>query len=60
MDFTKRKMYPNLYYLLVRIDVLIFVLNVNDLFLTREKKLIVGCKANMAVEFNMKDIDMMH
>jgi hypothetical protein len=30
------------------------------LFLTGAKKLIAGCKANMVVEFEMKDIDMMH
>jgi hypothetical protein len=36
------------------------VLYVDDLFLTGAEKLIAGCKADMAVEFEMKDIGMMH
>jgi hypothetical protein len=36
------------------------VLYVDDLFLLGAKKLIVGCKADMEDEFEMKDMDMMH
>jgi hypothetical protein len=39
---------------------LILVLYVDDMFLTRSNKFIAGCKANMTVEFEMKDIGMMH
>jgi hypothetical protein len=39
---------------------LILVLYVDDLFLTSAKKIIAGCKEEMAVEFEMKDIDIMH
>jgi hypothetical protein len=36
------------------------VLYVDDLFLTGAEKLIVECKVDMAVEFEMKDIGLMH
>jgi hypothetical protein len=36
------------------------VLYVDDLFIIGAKKLIVGCKVNMVVEFEMKDIAMMN
>jgi hypothetical protein len=55
MGFTKSEADSNLYYIFVQIDLLILVLYVDDLFLTVEK-LIAGCKANMVVEFEMKDI----
>jgi len=35
-------------------------LYVNDLFLTDAQKLITRCNINMAPEFMMKDIDLMH
>jgi hypothetical protein len=60
MGFTKSEANPNLYYIFVGIDLLILVLYVDDLFLTGVEKLIAGCKADMAVEFEMKDIGMMH
>jgi hypothetical protein len=39
---------------------LILVLYVDDLFPTREKLLIANCKANLATEFEMKDLGLMH
>jgi hypothetical protein len=39
---------------------LILVLYVDDLFLIGAEKLIAGCKEDMVVEFEMKDIDMMY
>jgi hypothetical protein len=36
------------------------VLYVYDLFIIGAKKLIVGCKTNMVVKFEMKDIGMVH
>jgi hypothetical protein len=60
MGFTKSEADPNLYYIFVGTDLLILVLYVDDLFLIGTKKLIAGCKADMATEFEMKDIGMMH
>jgi hypothetical protein len=39
---------------------LILVLYVDDLFLTGDEQLIADCKANLAVEFEMKELGMMH
>ena len=39
---------------------MILLLYVEDLFLTRKEKLINGCKKNLATEFEMKDLGMMH
>jgi hypothetical protein len=58
--FTKSEAYPNLYFIFVEVDLLILVLYVNGMFLIRSKKLIARCKVDMAVEFEMKDISMMH
>ena len=60
MGFTKSEANPNLYFVFIEADLLILVLHVDDLFLIGSKKLIVGCKAYMVVEFEMKDIGMMN
>jgi hypothetical protein len=60
MDFTKSEADSNLYYIFVETDLLILVFYVDDLFLTDAEKFIAGCKADMAIEFEMKDICMMH
>jgi hypothetical protein len=39
---------------------LILVLYVDDLFLTGDEQLIADCKANLAAEFEMKDLGLMH
>ena len=39
---------------------LILVLYVDDLFLTGDERLIGDCKSNLAVEFQMKDLGLMH
>jgi len=41
-------------------DILILVLYVDDLFLTRAKTLIVDCKQDIAKEFEMKDLGLIH
>jgi hypothetical protein len=41
-------------------DILILVLYVDDLFLTGAKTLITGCKQDLAKEFEMKDLGLMH
>jgi hypothetical protein len=60
MGFEKSEVDPNLYYILVGKDPLILVLYVDDLFLTRSENLIEGCKRDLASEFEMKDIGLMH
>jgi hypothetical protein len=60
MGFTKSEADPNLYFILVGADPLILVLYIDDLFLTGAEDLIVGCKADLASEFEMKDIGLMH
>ena len=39
---------------------MIFLLYVDDLFLTGKEKLIIGCKKNLLIEFEMKDLGKMH
>ena len=39
---------------------MILLLYVYDLFLTGEKNIITECKRKMVVEFEMKDLGMMH
>ena len=41
-------------------DPLILVLYVDDLFITGAERLIQGCKQDLASEFKMKDIGLMH
>ena len=60
MGFVKSDVDPNLYYLLVEDEPLVLVLYVDDLFLTGSSKLIKDCKQNLEVEFDMKDLGLMH
>jgi hypothetical protein len=60
LGFTKSDVDTTLCYTVIDNDMLILVLNVDDLFLTGEKKLIVGCKRELASKFKMKDLDLMH
>eukprot|EP00253_Pinus_taeda_P022408 PITA_22408 len=57
--FTKSDVDPNLYYIVVGDDPLILVLYVDDFFITGAKRLIIGCKEDLAMEFEM-DIGLMH
>jgi hypothetical protein len=41
-------------------ELVILLLYVDDLFLTREEKLITECKKKLASEFEMKDLGLMH
>jgi hypothetical protein len=50
---------PNLYFLRGETP-LTLVLYIEDLFLTRDEQLIADCKTNLAVEFEMKDLGLMH
>ena len=60
MGFTKSGADPNLYYIIVGDDPLILVLYVDDLFITGAKRVISGCKEDLAMEFEMKEIGLMH
>jgi hypothetical protein len=51
VGFTKNEADPNLSYIFVGIDLLIFVLYVDDLFLIGTEKLIAGCKADTEAKF---------
>lgn len=48
------------YYMVVDGDPLNMVLYVDDLFLIGAKRLIIGCKRELALEFEMKDLGLMH
>ena len=60
LGFRKSEVDPNLYFIIVGEDLLILVLYVDDLFITEAERLIKGCKKDFALEFEMKDIDLMH
>jgi hypothetical protein len=60
MGFVKSEADANLYYLVVGGEVLILVLYVDDLFLTGSLGLIEECKRDLAAEFEMKDLGLMH
>jgi hypothetical protein len=60
LGFTKSDANPNIYRLHVGKDPLILVLYVDDFFPTRDEKLIIRCKKELASEFKMKDIRLMH
>lgn len=60
MGFHKSDADPNLYYIVVCEDLIIFVLYVDDLFITGAERLIEGCKKDLASKFEMKDIGLVH
>jgi hypothetical protein len=60
MGFTKSEVDSNLYYILLGGEPLILVLYVDDLFVTRSRKLIANCKMDLSNEFKMKDSGFMH
>jgi hypothetical protein len=60
MGFTKSEADSDLYYILVGGEPLILVLYVDDLFMTGSEKLIADCKRDLAAEFEMNDLGLMH
>jgi hypothetical protein len=60
LGFSKSHADPNLYYKVVDNAPAILLLHVNDLFLTGAESLISHCKKELASEFDMKDIGLMH
>jgi len=60
LGFSRTTADDNLYYKVVDGHPLILVLYVDDLFLTGDKDMIVKCKRELAREFEMKDLGLMH
>jgi len=60
MGFTKSEADPNLYFIVIGEEPLILVLYVDDLAITCAERLIEHCKRDLATEFEMKDIGLMH
>jgi hypothetical protein len=58
--FSKSGVDANLYYKVDNGESLILILCVDDLFLTGAEHLITWCKHELASEFEMKDLEMMH
>ena len=60
LGFTRSNVDPNIYFKVDREKPLILVLYVDDLFLTGVDPLIHQCKRELAAEFEMKDLGLMH
>eukprot|EP00253_Pinus_taeda_P028540 PITA_28540 len=60
LGFTKSEAGANLYHIVVEGKLLIIILYVDDLILTGDEKLIKSCKEDLAREFEMKDMGLMH
>eukprot|EP00253_Pinus_taeda_P030003 PITA_30003 len=60
LGFTKSEADANLYHIIVDGKLLITVLYVDDLILTSDDELIKSCKKDLAREFEMKDMGLMH
>jgi hypothetical protein len=60
LGFSKSHADPNLYYKVVNNAPVILLLYVHDLFIIGEESLIIQCKKDLASEFDMKDLGLMH
>jgi len=60
LGFTKSEADANLYHIMVEGKPLIIVLYVDDLILIGDDQLIQCCKEDLAREFEMKDMSLMH
>ena len=60
MGFHKSEEDLNLYFIMVRDDPLILLLYVDDLFITRGKRPIAVFMKDLASEYEMTDIGLMH
>jgi hypothetical protein len=60
LGFSKSVADANLYYKIVDGESIILILYVDDLFFTEAEHLITWCKHELASEFEMKDLRMMH
>eukprot|EP00253_Pinus_taeda_P030852 PITA_30852 len=60
LGFTKSEVDANLYQIMVEGKPLIICIYVDDLILTGDDQLIKSCKEDLAREFEMKDMGLMH
>ena len=60
IGFLKSEANANLYYLVVEVEILILSLSVDDLFLIGSLGLIEDYKRELAEEFEMKDLGLIH
>ena len=60
LGFSKSEADANLYQIVVEGKLLIIVLYVDDLILTGDEQLILSCKEDLAREFEMKDLGLIH
>jgi len=60
LGFKKSEVDVNLYHIVVEGKLLIIVLYVDDLILTGDDQLIKSCKEDLAREFEMKYMGLMH
>ena len=60
LGFTKSESDMNLYHIVVEGKLLIIVLYVDDIILTGDDQLIKSYKEDLAREFEMKDMGLMH
>ena len=60
LGFTKSEADANLYQIVVDGKLLIIILYVDDLILAGDEKLITSCKEDLAREFEMKDMGLLH
>ena len=60
LGFSKSEVELNLYQIVVEGKLLIIVLYVDDLILTGDELLILSCKEDLAREFEMKDLGLLH
>jgi hypothetical protein len=60
LGFSRSHADPNLYYKVVNNALVILLMYVDDLFLTGRESLITQCKKELAYEFDMKNLGLMH
>jgi hypothetical protein len=60
LGFSKSHANPNLYYKVMDNAPIIILLYVDDLFIIGEGSLTIECKKELASEFDMKDLGLMH
>ena len=60
LGFTKSEADANLYQIVVEGKLLIIVLYVDDIILTGDENLIHSSKEDLAKEFDMKDLGLLH
>lgn len=60
LGFTKSEADENLYHIVVDGKIFIIVLYVDDIILTGDEHLINSCKEELARDFEMKDMGLLH